>query len=186
MVAKKYLENVLITPTIEYISTNYDFPLMSSQEYQELITDLSADDARNQLIADTYKSKFKGKHIVILCMRVSQVVSLQKKLGKGALILHSGMTKKARREVMNQLKSGKKKIIISTYGLFSTGIDIPELEVLFMAAPIKSEVKVRQSAGRLMRMAKGKTTATIVDFVDENIDLLKYQSYTRKRIYKKL
>jgi len=96
------------------------------------------------------------------------------------------MPKKKRAEIMKRLKAGKIKVIISTYGLFSTGIDFPSLEVLFLAGPIKSEIKIRQSAGRLMRKAMGKTSAAIIDFHDHKVDLLHSQFLKRKRIIKKI
>jgi len=47
---------------------------------------------------------------------------------------------------------------------------------------MKSEIKLRQSAGRLMRKASGKHKAMIFDFIDKRIGLLYGQSRTRKRI----
>ncbi len=185
-VDQKYLKDVLIKPDVRYIKTNYNFPLISSEEYQELLNDLSSDKERNKLILDTLLEDYNDKHIIILCVRVAQVKYLKESLGDRAAMLHSGMRKKERLEVMEALQSGKTKIVISTYGLFSTGIDIPQLEVLLLAAPIKSEIKLRQASGRLMRMSQGKKTATIVDFVDNKVDLLRYQGYHRKRIFKKL
>ena len=85
------------------------------------------------------------------------------------------MSKKERALKMSQLQTGKKRIVVSTYGLFSTGIDLPQLEVLMLCAPMKSEVKLRQAAGRLMRKSKGKRSAIIIDFVDFNVDILKWQ-----------
>ena len=87
---------------------------------------------------------------------------------------------------MEKIKEGKVKTIISTYGLFSTGIDVPHLELLLLCAPIRSEIKIRQSAGRLMRLAEGKTSAKIIDFVDTGIDILKYQAKKRRTILNKL
>jgi superfamily II DNA or RNA helicase len=66
------------------------------------------------------------------------------------------MTKKARAQAIADLNSRVKKHVVSTYGLFSTGIDIPHLDTLFLCAPVKSEIKIRQSAGRLMRKSPGK------------------------------
>jgi superfamily II DNA or RNA helicase len=55
-----------------------------------------------------------------------------------------------------------------------------------MAAPIRSEIKLKQSLGRIFRVAKFKKEPIVVDFIDYNIDLLKNQSYARNRIYKYL
>jgi superfamily II DNA or RNA helicase len=183
-VEEKKLENVLITPTFEEVKTDYYFPLFSTTEYQEMLNDLSQDANRNKLILE-YATKHKDKFVCILSSRLSQVEYLNKHI-KGSEKLTSKMNKKTRADVMKRLKEGKIKVIISTYGLFSTGIDFPSLEMLFLAGPIKSEIKIRQSAGRLMRKAKGKTSATIIDFHDHRVDLLHSQFLKRRRIIKKI
>jgi superfamily II DNA or RNA helicase len=176
------LKDVLITPDPIYINTNYYFPYMGSHEYQEMITDLCDDEERNQLIVRTLNRDYKYNNVAMLCSRVSQVETLKEMIGRKAVMLHSKMTKKVRKTTMDLLRNRKKTVVISTYGLFSTGIDIPHLDTLFLCAPMRSEIKIRQSAGRLMRMCEGKTAATIVDFVDKKIDPLKYQAYARKKI----
>jgi len=185
-VEKEKLKNVLITPNVRYINTTYNFPMISSQEYVELINDLSADDRRNALILRTHQVDYARKPTVFLCNRKVQVEYLAKYLGKNAVFLHSKMKKKDRKETMKLLQQGKKTMVVSTYGLFATGIDLPQLEVLFLCAPIRSEVKLRQAAGRLMRKSPGKTTATIVDFVDTKVEMLRIQGFQRKRIFKNL
>jgi superfamily II DNA or RNA helicase len=54
--------------------------------------------------------------------------------------------------------------------------------MLFLCAPMRSEVKLRQSAGRLMRKSEGKTSAKIIDFVDVNNGLLANQARKRAKI----
>lgn len=181
------LEDVLVKPKIVKIDTNYHFPIFSSDEYQALITDLSEDKDRNQLIVDTANlPEYKDKTMCFLCVRLSQVELLKEKLGKDAEILTSKMTKKQRKLVMEKLLDGRCKKIISTYALFSTGIDVPQLDLAFLCAPLQSEVKLKQTAGRLMRKSPGKTEAIMIDFVDTKVSLLKYQFYKRNSIYKKL
>ena len=183
-VPKEKLENVLIKPSINYIETEYKFPLISTNEYQDMITDLAENKDRNDLIL-SYVNKHKDISSVLLCERLSQVQYMHDKL-KQSVMLTSKMTKKSRAETMEKVKSGEKNIVISTYGLFSMGIDIPSLEILYLCSPIKSEIKLRQSAGRLMRKSPGKTEAKIFDFVDNKIGLLKNTAYKRKRVLNNL
>ncbi len=183
----RLLEDVLIKPDIVRINTNYSFPIFNSDEYQALITDLSEDKDRNQLIVDTAnRPEYVDRNMCFLCVRISQVEALKKHFGNDAEILTSKMTKKKRKLVMEKLLNGKCKKIISTYALFSTGIDIPQLDLALLCAPLQAEVKIKQTAGRLMRKAPGKIEATIIDFVDIKVSLLKYQFYKRNKVYKKL
>jgi superfamily II DNA or RNA helicase len=180
-VPREKFESVLITPTYERIETKYRFPLIQSQDYQEMITDLGEDEERNTLICDTVK-QYSDKMVVLLCLRLFQVEKLTNDLGEEAVMLTSKMKKKDRALVMQQLLNNEKRIIVSTFALFSTGIDIPQLEMLFLCAPMRSEVKLRQSAGRLMRKSEGKTSAKIIDFVDVNNGLLANQARKRAKI----
>lgn len=187
MVPDSALADVIIKPEIKTIDTNYYFPLFDTSEYQEMITDLSKDAERNKLIIDTYKAQAKDKQSVFLCQRKEQVEQLQKLIPK-SVILTSDMGKKSREAVMKGLLDGTHKVVISTFQLFSTGIDIPTLEILFICAPIKSNVKVRQSAGRLMRTtpALPNKKPLIIDFADKKVELLKHQWYQRNKILKTL
>ena len=110
-VPKDKLTGILITPVLRRIKTNYSFPLISSQEYGEMVSDLSIDKERNDLIVKTLVDDYKDKHICLLCTRLSQVEYLQEKLGDGAVSLTSKMNKKQRLKTMTQLKAGDKKIV---------------------------------------------------------------------------
>ena len=121
----------------------------------------------------------------MLCERISQVTYLHKEI-KNSVMLTSKMTKKDREKTMESVKTGKKNVVISTYGLFSTGIDIPALELLFLCSPIKSEIRLRQSAGRLMRKSPGKTEAKIIDFVDKKVGILFNAAKKRRGILNRL
>lgn len=185
-VPSSVLTDVIIKPEVQTVETSYFFPLFDSSEYQEMITDLSKDQVRNKLIVDTLKH-FSGKQAALLCQRKEQVELLRDAI-PGSVILTSDMGKKARVAVMKGLLDGTHRVVVSTYQLFSTGLDVPTLELLFLCAPIKSVVKVRQSAGRLMRTTPllPHKKPIIVDFADKKVELLKHQWYQRSRILRTL
>jgi superfamily II DNA or RNA helicase len=178
---KKYL----IHPSIKYIYTEYFYPLLSSSEYQDVLTDMASNKQRNQLILDTFK-EYENRYCVFLCHRVEHTKILQNMIGDSAVVLTSDLKKKERLKIMQELNNKTKKHVISTYGLFSTGIDIPHLDVLFFCAPIKSKTKIIQSVGRIRRKAEGKTAAFVIDFADVKVELLKTQFYKRRSILNKL
>lgn len=180
------LTATIIKPIIKTIDTNYYFPLFDTSEYQDMISDLSTNTERNELILKAL-DEYKTEQVVLLCQRVSHVEALSQKI-PGSVCLTSSMGKKERKAVMSGLVDQTYRIVISTYQLFSTGIDIPTLEILFMCAPIRSNVKVRQSAGRLMRKSSKipNKQPIIVDFIDKRVELLKHQAYERTRIFRTL
>ena len=146
-ISRASLGTTILTPTTYSIVTNYYFPLFDTSEFGAMISDLSDDLDRNTLILEELK-KYPTQQCVLLCNRKSQVQYLKNNI-PGAVMLTSDMKKKDRAAVMVGLLGGTHRIVVSTFALFSTGIDVPNLEVLFICAPIKSVVKIKQSAGRL-------------------------------------
>lgn len=187
-VPKEDLKNSLIIPTLKVIKTNYYFPLFDSSDYTYMMTDLAEDKARNKEIATYVKKEYNtNKHFVcLLCNQIAQVEALSSLLGDKAKHLTSQTKKKERLQIIDDLKNGKIRFIVSTYSLFATGIDVKQLNVLILAAPKKSKTLLKQSAGRIMRPSPGKTSSLIVDFVDNKIELLRNQARTRHKILNNL
>jgi superfamily II DNA or RNA helicase len=181
VVPDKALKDYLIKPTYKKIRTKYYFPLFDTSEFQAMITDIGNNGPRNELIKDTFLEIGDDRPSVFLCDRVEQVELLHE-LIPNSIMLTSAVKKKDRPKAMAKLRSKEKLHVISTFGLFSTGIDVPHLEVLYLCSPKKSFIKLKQAAGRLMRLADGKTESLIVDFVDEGVWLLANQWKTRHKI----
>lgn len=174
----------LIKPTYEKIYTDYYFPLFDTTEYQTMLTHMAEDEKRNKQILDEFKKK-EDVPSVFLCGRTAQVRLLHKQI-PSSIMLTSNMTKKARKKAMAKLKNKEVKHVVSTWNLFSTGIDVPHLEGMYICSPMKSENILRQGGGRLMRQSPGKTSAFIKDFVDIRIGLLAGQAKVRGKILSNL
>jgi superfamily II DNA or RNA helicase len=72
-----------------------------------------------------------------------------------------------REDYINRMEEGEDKILIASFGTFSTGISINNIHNVFFVESYKSEKIVRQSIGRGMRLKKGKERVNIIDFVDD-------------------
>jgi type I site-specific restriction endonuclease len=57
-------------------------------------------------------------------------------------------------------------IIVASYGTFSTGINITNIHNVVFAESFKSDVIIRQSIGRGLRLHADKLKTTIYDIVD--------------------
>lgn len=170
----------LVIPTYSQVDTDYMFLYLQQSDYQPMITHLSEDSHRNQFILDYVKNSLSYRSC-FLCQRTSQVEFLHENIPSCAM-LTSKMTKKSRKDVMEKLHSGEYSHVASTYGLFSTGIDLPSLSRLYLCAPIQSSIKLKQAAGRIMRRSADKDEAKIIDFVDIQVGILAGQARKRKRI----
>jgi superfamily II DNA or RNA helicase len=183
-VPKDKLADVLIRPTHEQIHTNFEYFLFDTSEYGIMLGFLAENKARNKLILDTFnEKKLSEKNCVLLCGRTDHIDLLQT-LIPDSVALHSKLSKKEREARMAQIISGEKRHVISSWGFFSTGIDIPRLDTLLVCSPIKSLTKVKQAAGRIMRGFPGKISSHIVDFVDSKVWILQEHGKRRQKILK--
>ena len=83
----------------------------------------------------------------------------------------------------------KNIFIFASFGIFSTGINIPSIENIFLLESYKSEIIIKQSIGRGMRLFKNKEKVVIYDFVDDFTipgyeNYLMYHGRERRKIYK--
>lgn len=180
-VPESALASKIIKPSYRYVETFYNYPLFDSSEYGQMITHMGTDVNRNALILKTLQ-EYPTQQCVLLCHRQDHVLLLQSMIPDSVILL-SSMKKKDREKVIKQLETGEKRIVITTWQLFHKGIDLAELEILFICAPTRSKVWLKQSAGRLMRMSKKiAKKPIIVDFADRLVDLLKYQWYSRRKV----
>jgi superfamily II DNA or RNA helicase len=88
-----------------------------------------------------------------------------------AVMISGKMTSKKgkaeREQALEDMRTGKKKYLFATYSLAREGLDIPRLERLFMASPVKDYAVVTQSIGRIARTFEGKADPVCYDFVDQ-------------------
>jgi superfamily II DNA or RNA helicase len=80
----------------------------------------------------------------------------------------SGEIKAQTREEIRGIVEGEKDaVIVASYGTFSTGINIKNLDNIVFASPSKSKIRVLQSVGRGLRRSDRKTEATLFDIADD-------------------
>lgn len=142
--------------------------------YTRLIGYLTNHPERNRMISNKIVEN-RDKSCIILSDRLEQlevlINSLPSDMRGRAVMIHGGMvTKKAkaeREQALEDMRIGRKKYLFATYSLAREGLDVPRLERLFMASPIKDKAWVIQSIGRIARVFAGKSDPICFDFVDE-------------------
>ena len=149
--------------------------------YTKLISVLTGDYDRNKLILDVC-NRLQG-YTIIVSERVNQLKYLQNKLDY-SIMIDSKMKKKDREKIVEDFRSGRYKYLLATYSLIAEGFDVPMLENIVMASPIKDERLVIQSIGRCQRPYKDKKFANVYDFYDD-VGVL-YNAYkNRMKMYKR-
>ena len=81
--------------------------------------------------------------------------------------VHGGVNTDERENIRRDVRKTKGNIICASYGTFSTGINIPELDNLIFASPSKGRIRNLQSIGRVLRKGNGKSSAVLYDVVDD-------------------
>lgn len=94
---------------------------------------------------------------------------LKKRLGSNRNVRYvSGETKANKREqIRNSIENDDDSVVVASYGVFSTGVNVKSLQYVIFASPYKSEIKVLQSIGRVLRKKKRKKKAVLFDMVDD-------------------
>jgi len=132
------------------------------------------DEFRNPYIVKTLKNNFEsGKNVVALVKNIAYGVHmfdmLKKEIDSENLfsIFGSGEESKTleeRDEIISYCRSTKSTyLIVTNFQIFSTGINIPNLDVVAMIDAGKSKITVAQTIGRGVRRTKKKSNVIILD-----------------------
>jgi superfamily II DNA or RNA helicase len=126
---------------------------------------------RNIFILNLAKS-LKGNYLILFDKVHKHGIPLYKMLKEAMpdrpIYYISGMTKANEREkIRRNMEKEENAILVASYGTLSTGVNIKNLDGAIFAYPYKSEIRVLQSVGRLLRKADGKNIAVLFDLVDD-------------------
>ncbi len=158
-------------------------------EYSRMLSELTADDRRNRLIAaDVAREAEAGEGIcLVLSDRRKHCETLQALLRYGhrldAALLTGDVGAAGRREVLERINRNEVRILVATGQLVGEGFDCRELSTLFIATPVRFSGRLVQYLGRVLRPAPGKKRARVFDYVDVRVDVLKAAAKARRRVY---
>ena len=153
------------------IHTNVDLTKVRFNSVQYNIRDLESKifvPERNTLIADTFMEYCSEKRTVIFCASVKHAEEIAKLIcerGANAQAVSGSMKPSERKEYIAKFRKGEIKALCAC-DLLNEGWDCPETEVLIMARPTMPKVLYTQQLGRGMRLADGKESLIVFDFVD--------------------
>ena len=81
--------------------------------------------------------------------------------------VHGGVDADVREDIRAITEKSDNAIIIASYGVFSTGINIRNLHNIIFASPSKSRIRNLQSIGRGLRLKDDNSSATLYDIADD-------------------
>ena len=183
----EYLKQKNIHTEINITETGLYAPFDYKLDNYETISNILVyDTIRNSLIlSDIETNADRFKSILILSERKAHVelLNLYLKDKFETITIHGDDSAGSRKSKIEQIKQGHYKIVISTGQYFGEGIDINNLECLFIVYPFAFKGKLIQYIGRIQRSEK---SPVIFDYRDSKIDYFEKMFKQRNRYYKKL
>lgn len=180
------IEQFQVPAQIYMLKTTYNvldrdvFDRNSKIVFARLISDLCGDYDRNKQVLNIIKS-LKGYSIVI-SERIDQLHYLSDNT-PNSICIDGKTNKKLREKLIEEFRQGKYKVLFASYSLVAEGLDVPMLENLVMASPVKDQRLVVQAIGRVQRPYKDKKIANVYDLIDD-VSLLDKFTRARKKVYK--
>lgn len=156
--------------------------VVSSGKRLKYIVDFIAKTSKNSLVLFQSVGDGYGKRIY---------ESLREVQAEKEVYYVDGDTDPERRDYYKtKLEEGANKVLVASFGTLSTGVSVKNIHNIFLTESYKSEVLIKQSLGRGMRLYEGKEKVNIIDFVDDfswksSANYLMKHSLERIEIYKR-
>lgn len=163
---------------VSKIVSQMDYPremefLVDNKRRNRFIRNLVQDRGGNTLILFQYVEKH-GKQLYDEFLQ----------LGGNLFFIYGKTDTLAREEARKIMEKSESATIIASYGTFSTGINIENLDNIVFASPSKSKIRILQSIGRVLR--RGKTAkATVYDIADD-LSFGRKHNYTLKHFKERI
>lgn len=181
-------ENIESLAAAETLRRIKKYPMISAEEHNRRCL--------WQFTAEAVRMNFARNRMIEMIARQSDVSTLilvgsiehgellAEKI-PGSVVVFSRMGKKKRAEAIEGFRNGTIRVMIAT-SLADEGLDVPRAAVLILAAGGRSEGKLEQRAGRVMRPHHTKTFGVVHDFADRGAKMAFSQFKSRARTYKQL
>ena len=146
--------------------------IVKKSTYQEEMDYIVKHDKRNKFIRNLALNtegntlvlfQYVAKHGAVLYDMIKEKAHDKRKI----FFVYGGTDTEAREEIRKLTEKEEDAIIIASFGVFSTGINIPSIENVIFASPSKSKIRNLQSIGRGLRLKAGKTHCNLYDIADD-------------------
>ncbi|KPA09761.1 type III restriction protein res subunit [Candidatus Magnetomorum sp. HK-1] len=170
--------------------TQFDYDYAVDEDYQAMMTALTEDTERTELIATDvshHANTLKGVGLVISDRKdhCKAIYNRIKQMNIDVRLLTGDVPNKERKAITEELIQGNIKVLVATAQLVGEGFDLKQLSALFLTMPVKFTGRIKQYVGRILRTDKEKNDAIIYDYVDQP-GVLQASFLSRKKAYMEL
>jgi len=146
--------------------------IVNKSTYQEEMDHIVKHEKRNKFIRNLALNcegntlvlfQYVEKHGKVLHDMIKDKAHDKRKI----FFIYGGTDTEARESARKLAEQETDAIFIASFGVFSTGINIPSIENVIFASPSKSKIRNLQSIGRGLRLKEGKTHCNLYDISDD-------------------
>ena len=147
-----------------------DVPWNQPGELSAIDAIVSGNDIRARLVIQEWArlTAEPGRcRALAFCVSVAHAEFMTRKFneaGLKALCVTGGTDPEERRRAPLRLQSGELSVLV-TCDLYNEGVDLPAVDTLLLLRPTQSPVLFQQQIGRGLRLAEGKQSCLVLDFV---------------------
>ena len=168
------LDQQLLTP-FEYYATADDTDMTTVEwgrgsEVAQLSNIVTGNTVRAGTVVHTLQTyvadlnALKGLAFCVSVAHANFMADFFNRSGLPSVALTGTDSQKARTAAVQKLSRGELKMICSC-DVFNEGVDIPDANAILLLRPTQSPVIFQQQIGRGLRLARGKDTCLVLDFV---------------------
>lgn len=166
--AELFKLGVLVKPTFEDVYFNLEVSKQS--DLSTLVHSLTNSSNYHDLILDQYlQNKERYGKTVIFALNIvhaNLLYQMFKAAGIETYLVHSrAYNRDSDFPAFKRSVSG----VLININIMNEGVDVPNIQTVFMTKPLNSRIAVTQIIGRALRSAPNKTQANIVNFAVSNV-----------------
>lgn len=182
----------ILRPEIHIVRTSFSTRRDPTEEYSQIIADLTEDGERNALVVDTVAREVRdGKGVGLIlsdrkshCHRLSDL--LRERHGMESMVLTGDIPMPERKCLIERIRAGQVRAVFATGQLIGEGFDAENLTALFLSTPVRFSGRLVQYLGRVLRPSPGKARPKVYDFTDSLVGVLEAASRARGVVYAEL
>ncbi|KAL7273355.1 putative ATP-dependent helicase IRC3 [Rhizina undulata] len=139
---------------------------------EELSIRVNTDKANDTIVRAWFEKAKRRKSTLVFCVDIAHVHNLTAKFrdyGIDAKPITYMTVPEERQARLRAFRNGKIKVLVNC-GVFTEGVDIPNIDCVVLARPTKSLNLVIQMIGRGLRLHPGKEDCYILDMVGSHVE----------------
>lgn len=144
---------------------------MASKKFMREKKFISMLPSRNKFIKNLVHS-LENENTLVLFTEIDhgkKLAEMMRELpGREVHLVYGGTPVTEREEIRHLVENDKEKkhILVASFGVFSTGVNLKRLDNIVFASSYKAEIKIIQSIGRVLRKGNGADDTKLFDIVD--------------------